>query len=135
MASQNEKLFDRLMVLSEPTRLAILRIVSGSEGICASDILGNFDMRQPTLSHHMHVLEDSGLIIARKQGRFVRYYLDRKGIAEIAGLLEALAESKPSAVEVTPKKQESEQTAPSKEKVSKKKKKGEKKKKDKKKKK
>ena len=68
----NAKLFK---VLSDPNRLKIIDMLSCGEK-CACDILEEFEFTQPTLSHHMKVLIDSGLVNCRKDGLWSYYSLD-----------------------------------------------------------
>jgi ArsR family transcriptional regulator len=68
----NAKMFK---VLSDHNRLQIIDMLSCGEK-CACDILKYFDFTQPTLSHHMKVLMDSGLVICRKEGLWSYYSLD-----------------------------------------------------------
>lgn len=68
----NAKVFK---ALSEPNRLKILDMLSCGEK-CACDILESFEFTQPTLSHHMKVLSDSGLVKIRKDGLWSYYTLD-----------------------------------------------------------
>ncbi|HBP38265.1 MAG TPA: transcriptional regulator [Clostridiales bacterium] len=68
--------------LSDETRLKIVDMVSEVE-LCACDILEEFELTQPTLSYHMKILTDSGLVQARKDGSWMRYTLN----ADIAGSL------------------------------------------------
>ncbi|TCK92826.1 ArsR family transcriptional regulator [Natranaerovirga hydrolytica] len=62
-------------VLSDPKRLKIVDILSCGER-CACDILEEFDFTQPTLSHHMKVLMEYGLVKSRKDGLWCYYSLD-----------------------------------------------------------
>lgn len=64
-----------LKVLSDPNRLKIIDILSCGER-CACDILEFFDFTQPTLSHHMKVLEESGLVNVKKDGIWNYYSLN-----------------------------------------------------------
>lgn len=68
----NAKIFK---ALSDANRLQILDILSCGEK-CACDILENFEFTQPTLSHHMKVLIDCGLVKSRKEGLWSYYSLD-----------------------------------------------------------
>lgn len=61
--------------LSDETRLKIIDMVSCAE-LCACDILEEFELTQPTLSYHMKILTDSGLVNARKDGTWTRYTLN-----------------------------------------------------------
>lgn len=69
---QNAKIFK---ALSDPSRLKIIDILSCGER-CACDILENFDFTQPTLSHHMKVLSECGLVDVRKEGLWNHYKLN-----------------------------------------------------------
>ena len=44
-------------------------------------------MAQPTLSHHMKLLRDCGLVVARKEGRWMHYSLNRNAIESLAAVL------------------------------------------------
>ncbi|WP_295261828.1 metalloregulator ArsR/SmtB family transcription factor [Selenomonas sp.] len=58
--------------LADPNRLAILCALQQGEK-CACDLLADLRISQPTLSHHMKLLVDSGLVAARKEGRWMHY--------------------------------------------------------------
>lgn len=75
-----------LKVLSDPNRLKIIDILSCGER-CACDILEFFDFTQPTLSHHMKVLEESGLVNVRKDGVWNYYSLNRSKCNDLIQVL------------------------------------------------
>ncbi|MBE6050896.1 MAG: helix-turn-helix transcriptional regulator [Clostridium sp.] len=85
----NEK-FDKyakiLKALSDQNRLKIISILSCEEQ-CGCEILNHFDFTQPTLSHHMKVLMDCGLVISRKEGTWCRYKLNCENSKELLQLL------------------------------------------------
>lgn len=64
-----------IKALSDPNRLKIIDILSCGER-CACDILEHFDFTQPTLSHHMKVLIDCGIVECRKEGLWCYYTLN-----------------------------------------------------------
>ena len=68
----NAKIFK---ALSDSNRLKIIDMLSCGEK-CACDLLEYFDFTQPTLSHHMKVLMDCGLVKCRKEGLWSHYSLD-----------------------------------------------------------
>ncbi len=96
MASVSTRDIRRLSVLSEPMRLDILTVIASSGSCCASDILANFNITQPTLSHHMSVLIKNNLVTAKKDGRFVRYTINKSGIEDLKTILDMLIEGTPS---------------------------------------
>ena len=64
-----------LKALGETNRLKIIDMLSSGEK-CACIILESFHFTQPTLSHHMKVLMDSGIVKCRKEGTWMYYSLD-----------------------------------------------------------
>jgi ArsR family transcriptional regulator len=75
-----------LKVIADPKRLKILDILSCGEQ-CACNILEHFDFTQPTLSHHMKVLEDSGLVTTRKAGLWSYYSLNETQCSNVLQIL------------------------------------------------
>lgn len=71
-----------LKALSDPKRLQIIDILSCGER-CACDILEHFDFTQPTLSHHMKVLMESGIVNTRKDGLWSYYSLNLSQLNKI----------------------------------------------------
>ena len=71
----------------DPGRLQILHILQDGEK-CACKLLEELSISQSTLSHHMRILEDSGVVKGRKSGKWVHYSLDPAGIARARMLLE-----------------------------------------------
>jgi len=64
-----------IKALSDSNRLKIIDILSCGEK-CACDILEFFDFTQPTLSHHMKVLSECGIVTTRKKGQWNYYSLN-----------------------------------------------------------
>ena len=61
--------------LADINRLMIVDMLSCDE-LCACKILEKFNITQPTLSHHMKILCDCGLVVGRKEGKWTYYSLD-----------------------------------------------------------
>lgn len=64
-----------IKALSDGNRMKIVDILSCGEK-CACDILEHFDFTQPTLSHHMKVLMDCGIVASRREGLWTYYSLN-----------------------------------------------------------
>lgn len=64
-----------IKALADPSRLKIVDMLSCGEK-CACDILDYFEFTQPTLSHHMKVLMDCGIVECRKEGLWSHYSLN-----------------------------------------------------------
>ena len=75
-----------MKAIAEPNRLQILDMISTGEK-CACDILDNLDFTQPTLSHHMKVLIEAGVVTARKEGKWQYYSLVTENIEEFQELI------------------------------------------------
>ncbi|SFH58223.1 ArsR family transcriptional regulator [Tindallia magadiensis] len=63
--------------LGDDTRLKILMMLSDGEK-CACDIQENFQLKQPTISHHMKILQQTGLVHVEKRGRWMFYGLNNE---------------------------------------------------------
>ncbi len=68
--------------LSDETRLKIIDMLSCGE-MCACDILEDFSISQSTLSYHMKILSDSGLVNARRDGAWMKYTLNEERTNEV----------------------------------------------------
>jgi ArsR family transcriptional regulator len=58
--------------------------------LTAGEIAGNFDMTAATVSHHLSVLKESGLVSAKKEGKYIFYEADPTVISEMIGFLAQL---------------------------------------------
>lgn len=67
--------------LGDPKRALIVDMLSCGE-LCACMILENFEMSQSTLSHHMKLLCECGIVKSRNEGKWTYYSLDLAGIAK-----------------------------------------------------
>ena len=75
--------------LSDPKRLKIVHMLAGGE-LCACKILEEFHITQPTLSHDMKLLTDTGLVIPRREGKWTHYSLNKARVGEICRAAEGL---------------------------------------------
>lgn len=73
----------------DENRLQILEMLQSGEK-CACVLLEQLKITQPTLSHHMKVLVESGIVSARKDGKWSYYFIDDKGVAAASELLAKL---------------------------------------------
>ncbi len=71
-----------LKAMADETRLQILEMLSNEE-LCACHILEEFNITQPTLSYHMKILVDSGLVDSRKDGTWTRYSINSNVMSSV----------------------------------------------------
>jgi ArsR family transcriptional regulator, arsenate/arsenite/antimonite-responsive transcriptional repressor len=77
--------------LGDPTRLEIFRLIAGQTApICVCDITSRFDVTQPTISHHLKVLREVGLVSVSRQGIWAYYAARDDALAGLGNVLEAL---------------------------------------------
>jgi len=66
--------------LSDPTRLRILRAISQMSELCECNIVPTFDLSQPTISYHLKVLREAGLLASERRGQWVYHRVNRKAL-------------------------------------------------------
>ena len=73
----------------DENRIKILQLLQGGEK-CACKLLTEMNITQPTLSHHMKILCDSGIVKGRKEGKWMHYSISRDGIEKAQKYLDSL---------------------------------------------
>lgn len=79
-----------LSALADPTRLEILRQLAGSAEVCACDFTSCCDVSQPTVSHHLKVLRDAGVVTSERRGNWVFYRIAPNLIERLSGIAQTL---------------------------------------------
>jgi ArsR family transcriptional regulator len=80
--------------LSDPTRLRILSLLERGER-CVCELTDALDAAQSRLSFHLKMLKEAGLVIDRKEGRWVYYRLDPEALEEYGAVFELLPRTVP----------------------------------------
>ncbi len=75
-------------------RLAVLELLQDGEK-CACELLEKMDITQPTLSHHMKVLCDSGIVAGRKEGKWMYYSISESGTKHVKMLVNEITTVNP----------------------------------------
>ncbi|WP_313346615.1 metalloregulator ArsR/SmtB family transcription factor [Sedimentibacter sp.] len=81
-----ERNYELIKALSDVNRLLIINTLSNGE-LCACKILEKFNITQPTLSHHMRVLSECGLVNFRKEGKWTHYSLNMERVNEFQSFI------------------------------------------------
>jgi DNA-binding transcriptional ArsR family regulator len=66
---------DTFKAMADPTRRQILQLLKKGK-LTAGDLAEHFDMTKPSLSHHLNVLKNAGLVLDERQGQFIYYSLN-----------------------------------------------------------
>lgn len=88
-ADQAERIVPLVKAIADPVRLRLLSLVaSHADGeACVCDLNDAFDLSQPTISHHLKLLHEAGLLDRDKRGVWVYYRLNTSALGDLAALL------------------------------------------------
>jgi ArsR family transcriptional regulator len=86
---QAEQVALLLKALADPVRLRLMSLVASHEGgeACVCDLSEAFELSQPTISHHLKVLHESGLLNREKRGVWVYYRARTEALANLGALI------------------------------------------------
>jgi ArsR family transcriptional regulator, arsenate/arsenite/antimonite-responsive transcriptional repressor len=81
--------------LGDPVRLRLVSLIGAHEGgeVCVCELTTAFDLTQPTISHHLKVLREAGIIDGERRGTWVYYWLVPAGLERMAALLSVPAQA------------------------------------------
>jgi len=75
--------------LADPVRLRLVSLIGAHQGreVCVCELTEAFDLTQPTISHHLKVLREAGIIDSERRGTWVYYWLVAAALERMAALL------------------------------------------------
>jgi ArsR family transcriptional regulator, arsenate/arsenite/antimonite-responsive transcriptional repressor len=77
--------------MADETRVGILNLLARYDGpVCVCEVVAAFALGQPTISHHLRILRESGLVDSEKKGLWVFYHLNRDSLAHVRAYLDEL---------------------------------------------
>jgi ArsR family transcriptional regulator len=89
--TEQERVVRGFKALADPTRIEILRLVGAQPGpTCVCDIVEHFDLSQPTISHHLKILREAGLLSQSRIGIWSFYALEAEGVEHLGGVTSRL---------------------------------------------
>jgi ArsR family transcriptional regulator, arsenate/arsenite/antimonite-responsive transcriptional repressor len=77
------RLAARFKALADPTRVAIVNRLGATDECCVCDLNAAFDLSQPTISHHLKVLRDAGLVESSRRGTWAYYRLVQEAVQQL----------------------------------------------------
>ena len=80
----------KLKALADPVRLRLFSAIASHAGgeACVCDVSGGVDVSQPTVSHHLKVLRDAGLLTSQRRASWVYYAVVPEALRDISALLD-----------------------------------------------
>ena len=93
MEMNDTKVAEIFKAICDENRIKILKMLSTGEK-CACKLLDALDVTQPTLSHHMKILCDSGVVVGRKEGKWTHYSISEEGAILASEILQDLTKLK-----------------------------------------
>jgi DNA-binding transcriptional ArsR family regulator len=78
-----EHLASTFKALSDPTRVAIVNRLGSAAEVCVCDLTAAFELSQPTISHHLRVLREAGLVESDSRGTWAYYRLVPEAIERL----------------------------------------------------
>lgn len=79
-----------LAALADPVRLSIVRQLAACDGICACDFTESCDVSQPTVSHHLKVLREAGVVTSERRGSWIWYRLAPEAVGRLNAIVRDL---------------------------------------------
>ena len=76
--------------LSDPVRLRLLSLIASTNEVCVCDLTDAFDVTGATISHHLRVLREAGLVDCERRGTWVYYWIRGEVLNQLGGLLLAV---------------------------------------------
>jgi ArsR family transcriptional regulator len=98
--TERERIVAAFRALGDPTRLEIFRLLAAQDApVCACDVVDRFGLSQPTISHHLRILRQAGLVTSTKRGVWAWYAPDPRALAWLREIVAGLG---PPAADVAP---------------------------------
>jgi ArsR family transcriptional regulator len=91
-------LADRFKALGDPTRVAIVNRLAGAGEVCVCAFVGELGLSQPTVSHHLRILREAGLVEARRRGTWAYYRLVPEAVAALGASLGGTGDARTAAL-------------------------------------
>jgi ArsR family transcriptional regulator, arsenate/arsenite/antimonite-responsive transcriptional repressor len=87
-----DELADVFKALADPTRVSIVNRLACADECCVCDLTAAFSLSQPTVSHHLRILREAGLVETERRGTWAYYRLVPGAIARLHGVFEPVGD-------------------------------------------
>ncbi|MDX6637031.1 MAG: ArsR family transcriptional regulator, arsenate/arsenite/antimonite-responsive transcriptional [Solirubrobacterales bacterium] len=84
-----ERMAHAAKALGDPIRMQLVDVLRRHAGeVCVCELVPLFDLSQPTVSHHLKVLREAGIVGSERRGLWAYYYVNREALEELRGWLQ-----------------------------------------------
>jgi ArsR family transcriptional regulator len=87
-AEQARDLAPMFKAIGDPVRLRLLSMIASAAEVCVCDLTGAFDVSGPTISHHLRVLREAGLVDCERRATWVYYWIKPEALRRLSALLD-----------------------------------------------
>jgi len=87
-AADAEAIAPLFKALGDPIRLRLMSMIASTTEVCVCDLTDAFDVSGPTISHHLRVLREAGLVDSQRRGTWVHYRARPDALRQLAALLQ-----------------------------------------------
>jgi ArsR family transcriptional regulator len=87
-AEQAAMIAPMFKALGDPVRLRLMSMIASVPEVCVCDLTAAFDLSGPTISHHLKVLREAGLVQAERRGTWVWYRVKPEALRQLSALLD-----------------------------------------------
>jgi ArsR family transcriptional regulator len=84
---ERDQLAAQFKALADPTRVAIINSLSAADEVCVCNLTDAFELSQPTISHHLKILREAGLVESSRRGTWAYYRLVPESIDALRAAL------------------------------------------------
>ncbi len=95
---EDQRVIRILKALSDANRFRMVREIAAAGELSCGHVGERFALGQPTVSHHLKILADAGVLLVRRQGQHAMISVDRSTLDEVAALLPSRLRKRPAAV-------------------------------------
>jgi len=88
-AAEAEEMSVLLKAIADPVRLRLVSLIASHQGgeACVCELTGAFELTPPTISHHLKILREAGLIGSERRGTWVYYWINPGVLGRLSALL------------------------------------------------
>jgi ArsR family transcriptional regulator len=90
-AEEAERVAPMFKALGDPVRLRLAAMIAAQDEICVCDLTPHFELSGPTISHHLRILREAGLVDCERRGTWVHYWIQPQALQSLSALLQVTA--------------------------------------------